>query len=92
MKNGFTVVFNPTDTLNKNELSVFFRYLKENGAFSQYIKAINGYQKKPFDFLKQYKHRAIHILRYSFTWDQTQQGHIYWRILYETYAGKWKWS
>jgi len=71
---------------DKKTLKHFFRYIKDEGVYKEYIK--NFLIERDKEMLSIYKEDATHLLLCSFNWRETKEGDHFWRELYEKYAGK----
>lgn len=72
--------------MTKKEINAFFRYLKEVGAYSAYIKNLKEDCHGHFTIDERlHNMRAYDPINVSFAWADTPEGHKFWRYLNEFY-------
>ena len=67
-------------------LPMLFRFLKEKGAFANYMHNLKNAEGKSIKtFFQSYKSNTTFILSLSFFWEDTKEGYSYWEGLHHAY-------
>ena len=71
------------EDLNENLVS----FLTEHDALHKFLKNINSQRKDPLSAISKYG--IVDSILFSFTWDETNEGGIYWGDLHDKFIDYW---
>lgn len=73
------ILINRLTPKGKNNLRLFFRFLKENHCFYKYLKAFHSCKHNDVQSFQNFCNTQIDlILSASFVWGETEEGYYFW--------------